>query len=349
MPADHTGNGTAPGLPPDAGPASEDSPVVRLPVDGDAINAASVTQPLKALANWTDWLVHPRGHQGSYELPVMRYRNSRGHTRFLVDHQGMPGGRVRQWDGRLEDASWPGDPTGAEPVAAGGVWRAQMSSGTITPEWPNPDMPVPHVTIGATIGVNNAHAFILSHPMTWTGPQVAFALEWEAMFDGPIPVAASRGFYMGLWLDLGLSYSNVRGLPTAAISPQHILIFKDPTHANLKVQSKDEAGAETTTTGVSADSIRNTWTRFRLQFSGEDVADNNASRLDAFINGALVATHTGNFSYPGGSSTDYYDETAGALAVGFSVVTQSLAGAGDYSFRLAAPRLTTALYAGDVI
>jgi hypothetical protein len=346
MPSDHTGNGQAAGIIPDGGATADESPVVRVPVDGDAITAVSVTQPIKTLANWLDWQMHPRAASGAVDQSILRYRNARGHTRFHVDHLGFPSGRLSHWDGRLDLADWPFTPTGSEPVAAGPGWRAQLSEGTVHTEHPNPDMPAPHITLGSAIGTINAHAFALSGPLTWTGPKVSWSLEWDAMFYGSIPTAPTRGFYMGLWLDVGIGYSNPRGLPTAGASTQHVLFLKDTSHANLKLQTKDEAGSATTTTGVSVDSIRNTWARFKLQFMGADVADNSATRLDAYINGTNVATHTGNMAYPAGYTT-YYDDPVGGLAVGFSVVTLALGG--EYGLRIANPRLTTAVFAADVI
>lgn len=97
MPTNYTGLKTNTQSPsPTPNPAV--SPVLSLPVDGDPENAASIAQALKALADLEDWLTKPQAKSADWATPLMQFRSALGHTRALIDHLGLPGGRIIQWD-----------------------------------------------------------------------------------------------------------------------------------------------------------------------------------------------------------------------------------------------------------
>lgn len=348
MATNFTGDPTATGIVPDAGPQPETAPVVSIPSDlSDPTNVASISQALRTLTNWSARHARPRAKSGEFGQPVLRFRNARGHTRFHVDHQGMPAGRIMQWRGRLEDAYYEGGTTGANPVAAGAGWRALCSNGGFSPGLPTAAMPCPSLMLWQEFGSTGAYSHVLAEPQTVTGTGVAWALEWESRFiagdsgAGSPPATRECEFSMGMWRDSGWNSVQVKPLPTTAANQHHILIYRDTTSPYLKVQSRDAAGAQTTTTTVSVDDIANVWTRYRLEFAGADASDSSADQAHAYVNGALVATHTGHLATPPAFS---------GLAPGFSVYSSGVRSIGtDYILEVAAPRLTIALYPADVI
>jgi hypothetical protein len=94
MSTNYTGNPTAtqsPASPPGPGVAPE----TVLPADGDPLNAASVAQAFKVLADYEAWLTAPKAIVGNWIEPVLYFRNANGHRRFLTDHQGFPAGKYQ--------------------------------------------------------------------------------------------------------------------------------------------------------------------------------------------------------------------------------------------------------------
>lgn len=96
MPTSYTGVATATQAP-SGPPAPGGAPVVSMPNDGESENAASVYQMTKVLADFIAWLFSPRARASQWAESIMRFRNALLHTRFHVDHLGLPAGRIQHW------------------------------------------------------------------------------------------------------------------------------------------------------------------------------------------------------------------------------------------------------------
>jgi len=82
---------------PASAPDPDDFPLESLPVDGDALNSASVLQAFKVIGDYIAWLKSPRAVGSSYTQSIRSYRNARLQRRFLIDHEGFTIGPISGW------------------------------------------------------------------------------------------------------------------------------------------------------------------------------------------------------------------------------------------------------------
>ncbi|MES2339291.1 MAG: hypothetical protein V4537_14450 [Pseudomonadota bacterium] len=106
MPSDYVGDETATQAP-SAPPTPGARPTVHQPSDGDALNAASVLQDFKVLADFEAWLMNPRSRAGGAGLDAIwaesqrRYKDARLRDRFTLNHFGLPSGEYIEWRERF--------------------------------------------------------------------------------------------------------------------------------------------------------------------------------------------------------------------------------------------------------
>ncbi len=127
MPTNYTGNPSATQAPAPT-PAAGSPPILALPVDGDALDVASIYQAHKAAADFIAFLQSPFANGGAWSQDIMRFANARLAKKFGVDHAGLPGGHFLTWE-----ESWvPGTPFNLGPGAgSNGRWSFQVdASGT---------------------------------------------------------------------------------------------------------------------------------------------------------------------------------------------------------------------------
>lgn len=108
MASNYTGVATATQAP-SGPPIPGGDPIASIPADGDPRNAASIAQMVKVAMDWVSWLTKPRARTGIWAEAVMRFRSALLHTRFGIDHLGLPGGRIQQWNEMWERGNgWSG-------------------------------------------------------------------------------------------------------------------------------------------------------------------------------------------------------------------------------------------------
>jgi hypothetical protein len=87
---------------PSGPPLPGGAPIVQIPSDGDSENAASVTQMVKVLADWITAGFSPRARLATlaahWPEGVIRFASALLHTRFGIDHLGLPAGRIVHWN-----------------------------------------------------------------------------------------------------------------------------------------------------------------------------------------------------------------------------------------------------------
>lgn len=97
MPTNYTANPSAtqsPAPTPDAG----SPPILSLPVDGDALDAASIGQALKALADFSAFGQAPFANPSAWGQPVVPFYNAKKQLRSYIAHAGVPAGRWFGWE-----------------------------------------------------------------------------------------------------------------------------------------------------------------------------------------------------------------------------------------------------------
>jgi hypothetical protein len=77
---------------PGAQPKDQVRPIVVLPSDGDALNAASIHQALKILADYVAFNQYRKSSAQDWNYHLQTYMTSAARVNFKVDHYGMPAG-----------------------------------------------------------------------------------------------------------------------------------------------------------------------------------------------------------------------------------------------------------------
>lgn len=98
MSTTYTGSPTTPEAPASA-PDSITPPILTLPADGDALNAASIAQLAKCLANEVAFerLIRATGGDASGR-PIKEWLNELLNVRAFIDHNGFPAGKYIGWN-----------------------------------------------------------------------------------------------------------------------------------------------------------------------------------------------------------------------------------------------------------
>jgi hypothetical protein len=96
MPTDYAGDPTAADTP-DIAPEPEKVVHVNIPIATEGRTVSSIQQAFKALANNITWLFKPKAKSGAFAGLIMAFRTALGHKRFIIDHLGLPMGRIDSW------------------------------------------------------------------------------------------------------------------------------------------------------------------------------------------------------------------------------------------------------------
>lgn len=96
MPTTYTGSPTGAATP-DIAPEPETAVQVNIPIATEGRTVSSIDQAFKALANQISWLKKVQAKASDWAKWIFAFRSAAGHKRFIVDHFGLPSGRIQDW------------------------------------------------------------------------------------------------------------------------------------------------------------------------------------------------------------------------------------------------------------
>lgn len=152
-------NGVISGIPPNA----DSLPVVSLPNDGEAATIAPIAGAFGQIMSEMGWLKKPQADEHDAARAIRRYRNVLGHTRFAIDHHGLPSGRIFKATENWLGVDLVQKTTIATDQAWGGNWRYDLSASgmVIEAQWagaggqPSPCL---HMQVGSSNGIAQVYA-----------------------------------------------------------------------------------------------------------------------------------------------------------------------------------------------
>jgi hypothetical protein len=273
----------APSVPPTPGVV----PSVVIPADGEALNAASITQALKALADFAAWQMSPRAKASDWAVPIQLWRTGGLKQAFGIDHLGYPFGRLNHWRQNWESNLW--TVTGNNPVAsypASGVtdsgWKFSSfknagGAGQVTIQDPSAQFPGSRfVRIQAADSAGDYSAVVRTAPCRFNA-NVLLAMEWEAKPFAAANYAWAMGFN-------GLSTFIAGGHGPIA------QFYNLAGSGNWRCHTDDGTTLTNADSGVAFSAVNTI--RFRIEYHGASVDEAGTERVLFFINGALVANVT---------------------------------------------------------
>lgn len=308
MSTNYTGVPTATQAP-SGPPVPGGAPVVRIPADGDAENAASITQMIKAVADWVAWLFLPRSRASQWVEEILIFRDAALRKRFGIDHLGFPGGQLNIWpqDWGLTLTQ---NNTGTTPATQDG-WYFNVTkttgTGQVTVQAPSASFigsRLVHCDCGDTAA---DYSYLAKAGPCLINANNLIAMQWDAR----IPSLQNYTYVMGF-------HDNV-----SFITPGHgtqIRFYNNGGAGNWRCQTDDGTTQTDADSGVA---IATGTHRFRIEFHGAAVDEAGAERALFFIDGALVANVTTTLPSIGiGSAADVLfglrnaGGTTGTLEVG---------------------------------
>ena len=269
MSSNYTGSETATQAPATA-PAWDNSPIVVIPADGDAANAASVAQAMKEPADVLDFL--------------LRHADNR-------DYQ--PGVRFREnWIGYASTTIQPpapwrfisAVPDGANTFAATALVGVNAGAPSIQIDPGHTGTASGFLVTAEDDGAGGLIAN--SGGFLDTGSIVALATRAVLSWRGLISVGGANltRWFMG-WCDAAETLDAYAGGVAPGTPQNGIFFYKASADTNWKAITVNGTAATTTDTGIAGDS---TWREFKIDVL--NVAGTPTARF--YINGVLVATHT---------------------------------------------------------
>ncbi len=279
-----TGNPTAAGIAPDAGPQPEGVPLLTHPADGEAANVASILQEQTTLANHVAFLHKPRAKASDFEGPVKIFRSAAGHKRSIVDHLGLPAGLIGTfefpWIGAGPSAAGSGGPT----ATPGSLWNYESLAGYILTQpsisnagystlwlWPGVALNDRVVVYTNPIARLRTDNFVVFETLSNANPEPTLRKHSVGLFQtgtAPIHMELPDGFL---------------GFRITAASPNWQCVSRAAT-----VETVTDSGVAAVATAVYPQD------RLRVEWHGETASDNNVRAARFYINGVLKATHTTN-------------------------------------------------------
>lgn len=300
MSSNYTGSSTGADSP-DAAPAPDTDPVIQNPSDGDALNAASILQRGKALANHISWLKKPFAKASDWAAHIIAFRNAAQHRGMGFGHQGELTGRFWQWqEGWIDLAAT--DKT----VDGSGGWFGRWNyrvirdgSAAQAPVFVNlgdpPTQPLGTI-VGCSVGNSTdfpgaAHLSVVEmcKPLAKMPDSVAilegaFSLNNGSPFSG---FSAGWGFGGG---DFVTSASTDELNTGSAVPNGSAYIYKPVGVSFWRCVSRTAGGsAITTTTGVATTGDLSR--RGRIEILGSTSSDTGSAMVNFYIDGTRVATH----------------------------------------------------------
>jgi hypothetical protein len=289
MPTTYTPDPTVPQLPSPV-PAPENYPLLQIPIATEGRTVSSIQQFVKALGDHIAWLKRPRAVDVLFPQQwIMAFRTLIGHKRFVVDHLGFPGGQLI-----AKDVVWLNGPSA-------GVSGSGDQQITTMPEWRYRCLDTSPGTGNVVFGVFQgtactpmiqiqAAATNGDYTVLSSGPYGSFTANNHVAFD---VLAGIQTGHASLEAVVGLgSYGG--NDPTAGL-PEFIGFVRRAGTNWLCITRN--AGTETATdSGVAPTDplVSLTLDRLRVEWSGENVADDVLRRVRFYVNGSLVQTHSTN-------------------------------------------------------
>lgn len=311
----YTGDPTATQSP-SAAPAPGSAPTANLVVDGTAINAASVNQQTKVLADFIAWVMSPRAKAAAgtgtstWGQAILAFKNSQLFTRFAVDHHGFPAGQIMQWDENWDDASSQvADLTISSNGLLGARWNYRVINGPGggglflgsagashaggTNPYPTSNLYMLVPTVGGPVvsvtAVQLAHAPIVMEPAGGT----VISMHWDqstslaglnnssggqvAMGIGAPGVTGTNSNTFGVGGGLNpIGAAFVGGEQVGSTNPN-----------NWRAYLNNNGTPQLFDTGVDSNTP-NVRRRFRIEVIGAAVSDDATARVLFWIDGALV-------------------------------------------------------------
>jgi hypothetical protein len=290
MATNYTGVATATQAP-SAAPEPGSAPVVVLPADGDPLNAASVAQSKKVLADYIAWMLSPRAKASSWLQALRRYRNARLQTVSAVDHLGFPAGRFVGWD---EDWSNLALTSKGNTDPDSGAWAGRWDYGLPGAGTLNASIAVaaPHVTSFpasrfvqmAVAAATNADAHVESSKgETISDANRAIAFQWMAKNHVPAELGTCE-------VAMGVSIDDANAADTgtfSSIASPGAAFVKRTSDTNWQCYTKAIGGsAAYADSGVAGNT--NAIRRFRVEVIGANVADDSTARVNFFVDDTHV-------------------------------------------------------------
>jgi len=291
---------------PAVAPIPEGAPAVVLPADGDAANASSVAQAFKVLGDYIAWLFKPRAQAAAgtsasnWAKHIWAARNARLQKRWGLDHMGMPGGQLLQWDENWDDVLMGTTPTvDGGNVAWVGPWRARYTANAVVggtdfrafaagSNFMTSHLYLEVANAGATVTSVHAERAFATLAIAASG-DTQFSLSWDSAFNlagissGVAGQEASFGVMAGDTM-LG-SGSNMAALVPVGIA----FIARGGTDSTWQAYTKANGGSATyTNTGVSC-TTAGVRRRFRIEYTCTGVGDDSTARAHFYIDGNFVA------------------------------------------------------------
>lgn len=263
------------GGPPSAGVA----PQVVIPSDGDPGTAASVSQPPQQLANHIAYLMKILQcslSTTSSTLPQLRFVDSAGNGRFLIDHNGLPTG------GRVSVVS---EPWLLAPGASGSAWSTVLgTAAALTGQSPSASYNARfiQVTPSSTSGVSNYGLATTSALILANTAGMSLSAEWEFGLNAAgAGTTSNTSWFMGF--DSGTD-------PLGADS-NCVGFYKKFNSANLQILTGNGSSPIfwTTTTPPTAGAFPTDRYRIEIQGSGSPYA---AYQARFYVNETLIQTVT---------------------------------------------------------
>jgi hypothetical protein len=335
MATNYTADPTAAGIAPDTnGPQPETAPVLELFADGEAANAASVSQAFRTIANHLGWHYKPRAKAAAWLKSIKRFWTARGHTHYGFDHFGLPNGRSVVWRedlpvffDHIATAADTVHPFGVTPTASTTVeqhvpgWYyaakklvvdALVDQTIVMVTEPSSSAGTYGLREGSRVVKLTAHpslndtAAIMKAASARFSDDILAVLEWDA---GAVfaPLAS-------VFVTMGLASS----LASHATTILAGCYFKRNGTENWKCVTRQSGGGATEVdSGVAASYGTGAHQRFRVAWVGAGVDDSSAARALFWIDDALVANITTNLPAVTDLIVPWFGQSRSSAAAGF--------------------------------
>ena len=285
-----------------------------LPVDGDAANAASVLQAFKVGLDFIEYAKAPFALASSWLNEIISYRNATLQRRFGIDHLGMPGGQILQWD-----ENW--NKTVAGTFGTDLSWTSTPGTGSIIPI--SPGLGAPHAALFNAMAVLPPTGAATATWFQRASPDFVMNPDLSVSVEAPI-----------LLRSVGTNNTSVvfgfsNGAP--GIATHGAFFSKASADTNWHATSPD-----TGSTDLGVPPVVDVYQRARVELLGANVSDNGTSRANFYLSGVLVG-HADN-PVPLG--------TGNALSVVFGALTQ-ITGGSSCQFQIGPIRYRQNLVSGD--
>lgn len=246
-----------------------------LAADGDPLNAASIAQALKALADYATWAAAPLAPIADYTKVAWFAQNPRGLARGGFDHGGFPSGRL--WSLR---ENWLNAPllNTAGSAYYGQGWYSVLVNTIPTQSSIEGEPAANGFVLTIEAGQSIGDKADIGTPV-W---HLVCGADTDAMIEFDAYMASTSSTSLGGFMNTILT------TPLNAITAG--AYFRSIAGGNIQCVTGDG-----TTTAVITTSLAPTGPqRMRIQLQGANASDDGTARALFWINGTLVANQTAN-------------------------------------------------------